>query len=127
MSAACSVVPFAGVAGRCDLCGRELKGKQRVWCGKRCANAYRAQHHWTLARAAAKRRDGYRCRHCGTGRENPTANLEVNHVVPRLGQGYGWGCWHHLDNLESLCRACHRKVTNAQRAQRLARVQTVPG
>lgn len=42
-------------------------------------------------------------------------DLEVNHIVPRNGDGYGVGCWHHLDNLETLCRSCHVEETTRQR------------
>lgn len=41
--------------------------------------------------------------------------LEVNHIAPRRGRGYGPGCHHHLDNLETLCKPCHVAVTNLQR------------
>ena len=51
-------------------------------------------------------------------RAHPTRALEVNHIVPRKGAGYSFGCWNHLDNLETLCHACHVKVTNAQRRSR---------
>lgn len=44
--------------------------------------------------------------------------LEVNHIEPRRGEGYTTGCWNHLDNLQVLCRACHGKVTGAQRRAR---------
>lgn len=42
-------------------------------------------------------------------------SLEVNHVRPRRGKGYGSGCHHHLENLEVLCHQCHVDVTVAQR------------
>lgn len=41
--------------------------------------------------------------------------LEVNHIVPREGRGYGNGCDHHLENLETLCRPCHVDETRRQR------------
>jgi hypothetical protein len=41
--------------------------------------------------------------------------MEVHHVDPRRGAGYAAGCHHHLDLLETLCRACHVAVTNEQR------------
>jgi len=44
-----------------------------------------------------------------------TCLLEVNHIVPRRGGGYGAGCHHHLDGLETLCRRCHAMVTAHQR------------
>lgn len=46
--------------------------------------------------------------------------VEVNHVVPRVGAGYGSGCHHHLDGLETLCHRCHAGVTTEQRRLRAA-------
>lgn len=43
------------------------------------------------------------------------ARLEVNHIDPRRGQGYRFGCHHHQGNLETLCRLHHVAVTTAQR------------
>lgn len=40
--------------------------------------------------------------------------LEVHHVVARSGRGYGAGCHHHLDGLETLCHGCHAAVTAEQ-------------
>jgi 5-methylcytosine-specific restriction endonuclease McrA len=51
-------------------------------------------------------------------------HLEVNHIDPRNGAGYGRGCWNHLDGLETLCRVCHVDVTTQQirdRKQALSR------
>jgi hypothetical protein len=44
--------------------------------------------------------------------------VEVNHVVPRVGAGYWSGCHHHLDGLETLCHRCHVAVTSDQRRLR---------
>lgn len=41
--------------------------------------------------------------------------LEVNHKTPRQGKGYGPGCHHHPDELETLCRPCHVDETTRQR------------
>ena len=41
--------------------------------------------------------------------------LEVNHIDPRRNRGYRWGCWHHLEKLETLCHPCHVDETNRQR------------
>lgn len=44
--------------------------------------------------------------------------LEVNHIKPRNGGGYGWGCAHHQSNLETLCHPCHVAETNRQASER---------
>lgn len=44
--------------------------------------------------------------------------LEVNHIDPRVGRGYGWGCHNHLSNLETLCHGCHVAETKRQAAER---------
>jgi len=38
--------------------------------------------------------------------------LEVNHVIPCLGAHTVLSCLHHLDNLETLCVACHKQHTS---------------
>lgn len=60
---------------------------------------------------------------CGSSEE-----LEVNHIIPREGRGYGAGCHHHLANLEVLCHQCHLGVTNLQVRSRKERAgRTVAG
>ena len=53
---------------------------------------------WAKARRACFTRDRYRCRKCGAA-----GALEAHHVKP-LDKG---GARYALDNLETLCRACH--------------------
>lgn len=47
--------------------------------------------------------------------------LEVHHVVAREGCGYGAGCHHHLDGLETLCHRCHAVTTAQQQHERFTR------
>lgn len=54
--------------------------------------------------------NAHRSRHRPGGHE-----LEVNHIEPRRGAGYSWGCHHHPENLETLCRPCHVDETTRQR------------
>ena len=111
----CSLLPFADVAGVCDACGTPLTGRRRRWCSKRCNWRWVVQHRWTQARKAARKRDLNKC-----VREDceSTERLEVNHIVPRNGAGYGFGCWNHLENLETLCRSHHLVETARQREER---------
>jgi 5-methylcytosine-specific restriction endonuclease McrA len=118
-----ATLPHHATPGVCDRCGAELTGRRRRWCSKACENEWAAEHYWNAARNAAKRRDGQRCVREGCGL---THTLEVNHIVPREGQGYGWGCHNHLSNLETLCHDHHVAVTNGQRAARRPQPQPVP-
>ncbi len=44
--------------------------------------------------------------------------VEVNHRNPALGAHGTLSCIHHLDNLETLCVACHKGITSAMRPRR---------
>ena len=46
-------------------------------------------------------RDGYRCRHCGSG---PFSDLTIDHVFPRSRGGSD-----EAENLQTLCRSCNSK------------------
>jgi 5-methylcytosine-specific restriction endonuclease McrA len=56
---------------------------------------------WTTMRAKALQRDNAQCVICG----NQTGRLEVHHL-----RKYKPGQPHNLDNLVTLCAACHRKA-----------------
>lgn len=147
MPRGCVLLPFDTVAGMCAACGTELAGRQRRWCSKDCERGYQQSHYWNFARAAALQRDQRRCVKCGwstdfylpgdnpyqltsgqfvfwtranlfKGADPDTNWLEVNHIDPRNGRGYGTGCWNHLTNLETLCHKCHVAVTRRQRIAR---------
>ena len=124
-----------GAPGACGWCGAALPSRRRTWCSDACADDFWRNHWWSLARRAAKRRDRYRCRHCGQPQpprpsrrrfpreadfraamrtwrsERKTRRLEVNHRLPARGAHRSLSCLHHLDNLETLCTGCHRAVT----------------
>ncbi|MGQ9467553.1 MAG: DEAD/DEAH box helicase [Anaerolineae bacterium] len=77
---------------------------------------------WPAQRAAALARDGYRCRHCGMP-EQEGHPLEVHHLVPFAAFGYVPGVndlhrlANRLENLITLCSACHRRVERARGAR----------
>lgn len=41
------------------------------------------------------------------GEASKRAGIEVHHVIPCRGRHSIDGCWHHQDNLRSLCHDCH--------------------
>jgi len=100
--------------GTCGACGRALT-TTRWFCRAPagCRHTWLENHHWGYARPAARKRANGQCVRCGSA-----ANVEVNHIVPRDGQGYARGCHHHQDNLEALCHPCHVETTRRQRVER---------
>jgi 5-methylcytosine-specific restriction endonuclease McrA len=135
----CVLLPYDIAAGVCAACGESLVRRQKRWCSKECEQIYHRNHYWSFARKAAVKRDGGRCVKCGWTQESwdqlrngqlilwsrtillrrgPDNWLEVNHIIPRMGAGYGTGCWNHQSNLQVLCHPCHVKVTNRQRIDR---------
>ncbi len=77
---------------------------------------------WPRQRAAALARDGHRCRHCGMP-EREGHPLEVHHLVPFATFGYIPGVndlyrlANRLENLVTLCPACHRRAERARGAR----------
>ena len=71
--------------------------------------------NWEAQRDAARARDGYHCKQCGTpelgGRQH-----DVHHLIPFRSFGYVPGLNENyqqanaLDNLITLCRACHSRT-----------------
>ncbi len=68
---------------------------------------------WEIQRDRARRRDGYRCVHCGAP-ERPGRAHEVHHLTPfrefgwQPGQNYAYRYANRLENLVTLCPRCHR-------------------
>ena len=111
--------PYCGI---CAYCGAELtntgygcrkrRGQPR---GETCVARWTKNHQWGDARVAALIRDGHQCVRCAA-----VGGLEVNHILPRVGNEDTLSCLHHLDNLETLCHLHHVEVTNDQRDVRRA-------
>jgi 5-methylcytosine-specific restriction protein A len=68
---------------------------------------------WLRVRLLALQRDNYLCRcpRCKGGELRITVAQEVDHIVP-LAQG---GARLELDNLRSVNRECHKRITAEQR------------
>jgi 5-methylcytosine-specific restriction endonuclease McrA len=120
-------VLIAPRAGACwvKACGIELPPRRRRWCSDDHRNLWGRNHVWSKVRLAAIKRDRAICQRCRavgglhyrwTGRSY--RGLEINHIVPlRDGSHATSQCRHHLDGVETLCRACHHAVTAAQRRE----------
>ena len=68
-------------------------------------HAHLNARRWDAVRRAVFERDGWRCVQCGKA-----GRLEVDHVVPLKRGGDPWA----LNNLQTLCRACHIAKTRSE-------------
>ncbi len=77
---------------------------------------------WPVQRNAARERDGFRCRTCGAP-EREGRQHDVHHITPFRAFGYVPGVnefyrpANRLENLLTLCPACHRRVERARGAR----------
>lgn len=75
---------------------------------------------WPRQRDAARARDGFRCAQCGAP-ERPNRQHDVHHLRPFrefgyvAGQNENYREANRLENLVTLCPACHRAAESAQR------------
>lgn len=92
----------------CAVCGGEFTPKRigHGICSDACRKAARGTTY-RQARLEAFYRDCFACTTCGS-----PEHLECHHIVMvSLGGG------HDLDNLLTLCRACHKAIHKALRAK----------
>jgi 5-methylcytosine-specific restriction endonuclease McrA len=102
----------------CHWCGKRLSGRRTRWCSYFCSREAVRNHRWTQAKTAALALVAhFQCARCKGF--FPRSKVEVNHIVPCKGQHSKWGCHHHADNLEVLCKPCHLETTAQQRAEGL--------
>jgi len=96
-------------------CARELierLDRSGLWVGER--EGARGPN-WPQQRALALERDGHRCRQCGAA-ELPGRTHDVHHIVPFStfgwvpGENDAYVQANRLDNLVTLCSACHARA-----------------
>lgn len=127
---------YDSVAVECSICGDEIeraKGRVEMYedqlCSKDCFKAWCSEirvgeknpsweggyepfygSRWSHVRRLVLERDGYECQSCGFSREDSYEkygwDLEVHHIIP-LRTFDDPGAANELDNLTTLCRACH--------------------
>lgn len=93
-------------ARSCVECHHPLTSGRTPYCSNRCLWKYHGRFFWDAARFYVMRRDRYTCRVCGTRARR--RQLEVDHIreIARGGASLDY------DNLQTLCKACHRRKTS---------------
>jgi hypothetical protein len=126
--------PAERVTTECEQCGEAMnilqsdvdRGEGR-FCSRGCLadwlseNVVGEQHHqwqngepayrgdWWRVRRKARERDDHECRICGTTTADEGRELDVHHIRP-VREFDDPQDAHHLGNVVTLCRSCHRKA-----------------
>ena len=72
--------------------------------------------NWNQQRKKVRKRDGYRCQHCGISQKKLNRSLDIHHIRPFKefgyipGQNNNYKKANELTNLISLCQPCHRRA-----------------
>ncbi|MCI4331527.1 MAG: HNH endonuclease [Thermoplasmata archaeon] len=92
-------------AHRCVECGNLRADGRTPYCGRRCQWRFRGRYFWDAARTFVLHRDRFTCQRCHL--RHRVRELEVDHIVEvALG-----GASLDYDNLQTVCRPCHRRKT----------------
>lgn len=141
--------PAKGPNGRgiCRWCGQEVSGRRICWCSDACVHEYLLRARTSYARGCVRKRDRGKCRECGVDTYlirrqlrlliklcfcrrklaclyciwakvwADLAGWDMDHILP---VEQGGGCC-GLDNLQTLCRRCHKRKTRLQAQGRQGR------
>ena len=111
---------YTKVKGQCRWCGLVITtgngsiNERRSW-HEDCATLYMIIYHSREQRAQLRKRDGGKCNHCGVVGKR----WDVDHIRPLVEQKFvkaedlDWS-YYSLDNLQTLCKSCHRIKTNSE-------------
>lgn len=88
----------------CRWCGKVVKPPRRTICSSDCEHEYTIRCNPSYARNLVQLRDKCICAICGV---NAGFDWDMDHIIPVAAGGGECG----LENLRTLCRACHKKET----------------
>ncbi|MAR77545.1 MAG: hypothetical protein CMD43_01215 [Gammaproteobacteria bacterium] len=111
---------YTKIKGQCRWCGNMIVNEdgtineRRSW-HEECATEYMIIYHSREQRAQVRKRDKGVCNHCGKF----AMKWDVDHIKPLVEQrdvkeeDLDWD-YYKLDNLQTLCKPCHRLKTNSE-------------
>ena len=90
---------------KCANCGKPIPPNHRYYCSDTCRKLFHIKYKdyisWKELRRKVLERDNYTCVICGKPAE------EVDHIAP-VSMG---GAMFDMNNLQSLCKQCHKEKT----------------
>ena len=111
---------YTKIKGQCRWCGNMIVNEdgtineRRSW-HEECATEYMIIYHSREQRAQLRKRDKGVCNHCG----KQDLYWQADHIRPLVEQkgveekDLDWS-YYKLENLQTLCKKCHRKKTNEE-------------
>jgi len=111
---------YTKIKGQCRWCGNMIVNEdgtineRRSW-HEDCATEYMIIYHSREQRAQVRKRDKGVCNHCGKF----AMKWDVDNIKPLVEQrdvreeDLDWD-YYKLDNLQTLCKPCHRLKTNSE-------------
>ena len=111
---------YTKIKGMCRWCGKMIIkedgtiNERKSW-HEECATEYMIIYHSREQRAQLRKRDKGVCNHCG----KYSHRWDVDHIKPLVEQrgvkeeDLDWS-YYSLDNLQTLCKPCHRLKTNSE-------------
>ena len=92
-------------AQRCVECAAALPTRRTPYCSRSCQWRFQGRYFWDAARTYVIHRDRFTCQVCRA--RFRVAQLEVDHKL-EIARG---GPSLEYDNLQTICRRCHRAKT----------------
>lgn len=91
----------------CINCGEILPKRRWLYCSDKCNMEFYKKHvkDWGIFRLEVFKRDNYTCQMCG--KKQFESDVECDHIIPI----FRGGAEFDKNNLQTLCRRCHKKKT----------------
>jgi 5-methylcytosine-specific restriction protein A len=118
----------------CAFCQKAFRWPHRVYCSDECQRGFSAKyygHIWSVIRDEAIKRDRHVCKKCGRVCEkgqdphgfssHDWCDCEVDHILEVAEGGTD-----DMENLQTLCSACHRKKTDHYLRKKLSKPRIHP-
>ncbi|WP_407304016.1 HNH endonuclease [Acinetobacter sp.] len=117
--------------GTCRWCNEKIgptrtgRASKAHW-HKECYEEYELLFHASTTRQAVWKRDHGKCRSCGKQCDRKGANgWDMDHITPLIEANGEMKYW-TLENLQTLCKPCHKAKTSAEATQRALARKTKP-
>lgn len=113
--------PAPGICRWCNLPITKVlkngKVSKSTW-HQSCVNEYKFYHWPSYTRKIVWKRDKGKCNSCGHQCDKKGKNgWDMDHIIPLYAANYEKWAW-DLDNLQTLCKPCHKKKTATEARDR---------